>query len=657
MKDSQANGPTRMGGDKSKENFTERDLQELLREIHSLPALERNSYYQAKGGSLALLQLPVSARHNWIKKFSDVLNCPMADLKSEINEQKRISKAEVNSKGDYRPQADLLLDFTFDKYEIGCDQNGQVFVTPKNGPPIIYPLNGKSSAFRFELASEFQKIRSEAPNSASISSALDVLRGRAAKCERQDVYLRIGEASGNYYLDLGGKNHHVVIFNSNRWKISRESEVLFRRSELTGRLPQPVPGKGLKAFREMLNITDRSWQLLLGWLVASFIPDVPHPVLLLSGQQGTGKSTIGRMVANTIDPSPAPLWQPPKDKENWGHTANGAWVVAVDNISNIPPWFSDALCRAVTGDSLILRRLYSDQGISVISFRRPVLLTSINPGPIRGDLTDRLVHIELLPISKECRKYDADLNLEFKKLHSEILGGLLDLVVQVLGELKTVKLPSLSRMADFERILAALDKVMGANTRSTFLGMRNGMAHSLVESNTLATAIMELVVESGNWEGTHKTLLASLNSRTPVPERAQIDWPKTAKGLSDRLQAIAPALLEVGVKYIPPKERIRGGGKQRERILALEFLDDELCPNDCPTVRPFIEDKRSSVASNGTQSKATHPIGEEEVVPSNPRLTNSIPDSSDSADSQNGIKKPSENNARGISKSKGEGEE
>lgn len=61
-------------------------------------------------------------------------------------------------------------------------------------------------------------------------------------------------------------------------------------------------------------------------------------------------------------------------------------MVALDNVSLIEPWLSDALCRAVTGDGLVRRALYTNSDVSVLAFRRAVLLNGISLAGLRGDL-------------------------------------------------------------------------------------------------------------------------------------------------------------------------------------------------------------------------------------------------------------------------------
>ena len=137
------------------------------------------------------------------------------------------------------------------------------------------------------------------------------------------------------------------------------------------------PGRGgeLSSWRGLRNVTEGTWPIVLGWLVAAIFRDFAHPLLLLGGQQGAGKTTAARMLVGLFDPSPAPLRSQPRDLEQWSVCAAGSWGIVVDNISYITGWWSDALCRAVSGDGLVRRRLYTDSELSVLAFRRVIALT------------------------------------------------------------------------------------------------------------------------------------------------------------------------------------------------------------------------------------------------------------------------------------------
>jgi len=109
----------------------------------------------------------------------------------------------------------------------------------------------------------------------------------------------------------------------------------FRRTRLTAPLPDPHRSGNLAGLRALLNVDDDGWHLIVGWLLAALMPDVPSPILALFGLQGTAKSAGTRMIIRLIDPSPAPTRTAPKDIRTWAVTANAATLIGLDNVSSI----------------------------------------------------------------------------------------------------------------------------------------------------------------------------------------------------------------------------------------------------------------------------------------------------------------------------------
>ncbi|MFD0332259.1 hypothetical protein ACFQZC_38705 [Streptacidiphilus monticola] len=69
--------------------------------------------------------------------------------------------------------------------------------------------------------------------------------------------------------------------------------------------PEHTGADGLALLRGLLNMDDGAFHQLVAWLVAAWIPHIPHPVLTFKGEQGTGKSKTAQMVINLVDPSAA----------------------------------------------------------------------------------------------------------------------------------------------------------------------------------------------------------------------------------------------------------------------------------------------------------------------------------------------------------------
>jgi Mg-chelatase subunit ChlI len=104
-------------------------------------------------------------------------------------------------------------------------------------------------------------------------------------------------------------------------------------------------------------VDDAGFRLLIGWLLAAYMPGIPHPILALLGQQGTAKTTALRLLLSLLDPSTAPVRTPPTEPAAWAVTAAHSWAVGLDNVSALPAWLQDALCKAVTGDGIVRRAL------------------------------------------------------------------------------------------------------------------------------------------------------------------------------------------------------------------------------------------------------------------------------------------------------------
>jgi hypothetical protein len=117
-------------------------------------------------------------------------------------------------------------------------------------------------------------------------------------------------------------------------------------------------------------------------------------------------------------------------------------------------------------------------------------------------------------------------------------------------ELPKVKLDRLPRMADFGRVLAAIDQVLigdhddhdDERSLTIYLGQRERIAETVIESDQVALAIRSLVDQAGTWEGTAAELLAKI-----TPEKPPKDWPKTPQSLGGRVKRLTPALDQSGV--------------------------------------------------------------------------------------------------------------
>ena len=321
-------------------------------------------------------------------------------------------------------------------------------------------LRGGRAGLRADLAARYFAETGAAAGGQALTDSTLILEGLAATQPPERLHLRVAEHDGTIYVDTGRQDGHVIRIGQGRWVVAETAPVRFLRTKLTGAMPLPPRDGDVARLWDFVNVAAEDRPVLLATLVAALVQcDVPHPVLALFAEQGSAKSTTTRMLVDLIDPSPVPLRQAPRDADSWVTAASGSWVVALDNLSAIPPWLSDSLCRAATGDGNVKRALYTDADLAVLKFRRCVIVNGIDVGAVRPDLAERLATVELRRIDRRRRRSEATLRQEWLQALPGILGGLLDLAAAVHQRLETVSVDESPRMADYGRALAAVDEV------------------------------------------------------------------------------------------------------------------------------------------------------------------------------------------------------
>jgi hypothetical protein len=514
------------------------------------PDLAGNSVAELLIGDADEVRARLDAIYN---AMCNILGAPERPAESEpANPEPEQSK---DKKAEQVSQAEKLVRLALELYRIGRAEGDEPFAVPHDGPNVALMFRGSRDALRSALAREYRRRHGTTPNASALADALTALQGEAYEQTPEPVYLRLAEHAGGIVLDLGGADGRAVVIRSGGWELVDKSPVLFKRTALTGTLPEPERGGDLAELRGLLNVTDNSWPLVVSWLTAALLPNIPHPVLMLGGQQGDGKTTMARMLVSLFDPSPALLRSQPREPEAWALAAAGSWGVVVDNVSYVTGWWSDALCRACTGDGWVRRRLYTDGELSVVSFKRVVVLTSIDAGALRGDLGDRLLLVDLEPIDDNQRRTESDLDAAYAALRPRLLGALLDLLAAVLARLPSVG-HAPCRMADFGRVLMALDAELGTDALALYLAQRGRIAGDVLEGDPVGVTIVTMFSAVSRWSGTAAELLARITS-----ERPGFGWPKNARALAGRLRRLIPALQVAGI-LVQTGDREAGTGRR-----------------------------------------------------------------------------------------------
>jgi hypothetical protein len=392
---------------------------------------------------------------------------------------------------------------------------------------------------------------------------------------QEKVHVRVAEGDGAIFLDLCNERWQAVRIDRTGWRVIDDPPVKFRRARAMRELPLPDLDGDVGELRRFINVTDDDWPLLLAWLVAAMRPIGPYPVLAVYGEQGSAKSTLCRYVRQLIDPNVAPLRAEYREPRDLMIGANNGWVVALENLSVLPPWLSDCLCRLATGGGFSTRTLYENDEETIFDSKRPVIINCIDDIVTRSDLLDRCVILNLPRISENKRISEKQLDLEFATALPRILGGVLTAVSAALRNEEHVKLPTLPRMADFAIWATAAEPAFGLRPGTfirAYTANRAAGNESAIEASPVGRVIIEFVGMVDRWSGTSTELLAILDERTDEKTRKMESWPKSPRAFSSRLKRLAPNLREAGIGV----EFIRQGHKgTRTVVLSCEARQTE----------------------------------------------------------------------------------
>ncbi len=516
-----------------------------------------------------------------IRELNETCSPPLSD-----DELERIAaSAGRYEPGDSKPQdgegtpkqtrkssLDTLLTFielTGADFFVGDDDAGYVRV-PVNGHNEMYGLSQGSC--RSWVSSLYYAQTGRGLSNSTIQDAMNTLEAKArASGKKESVFTRHAFQNGNLYIDLANEQWQVVEISAEGWKVLDQSPVAFRR--LKGILPLPIPERGgsIADMRTFFNVRDeQDWTLLLGWLVGTLHPTGPYAHLVITGPKGSAKSTATKRVKALIDPNIAGLRNLPKDDRDMAIEARNNWLLAYDNLSHISIGFSDALCRLATGGAFSTRKLHSDDDEVLFSFKRPVVLNTIEDIVKRTDLLDRVVLINLEQV--EGYKSDQELEDEFNEARPRLLGTLYDAVSVALRDYRSVQVDKTFRMADFAKWAKASEQSLGFNEgdfEKAYKQNKEVVNDLVIESNPIAHAILTLMRLEREWVGTASELLSKLIQPDGTPER---EWPKKANQLTNKLRQIESNLRERGVDIV--FTRRHGGG----RVIAIRHKVDNVEP-------------------------------------------------------------------------------
>jgi hypothetical protein len=472
----------------------------------------------------------------------------------------------------------------------------ECFVTDDGTPMASVPhVKGHLEHMRIQ-SREFEsylRIRNfqtygEGISAAALADLVALAAGKAlALGEVRTVWHRTAEHHGEIWIDQGGRDpggeRRAVRITGEGWCITpaKDVPVTFLRDKDALPLPEPVRGEAQWGdLRRVMNVDmDEDVALLEAFLVNALRPraddSVEYPILLIHGEQSTGKSQALKMLVSLVDPTRLTgLVMPREPREIW-ISANRRHLLCYDNLSSIANHYADQIAPIATGGSYNARALHTDGDEFSITACRPMLFGGIPSSLLgRDDLRDRTIAIELKPMRRGEKDLKAKIAAEFKTLRPALLGLLYDGLSAGLRNLPTTKIEIGPRMLDActwaEACAPGLGIEPGLITRA-WMANRAGADRAALDADDVAQAVLKLLQTQADlgldhWKGSPTSLFDRLLELAPDHVRKSTLWPKSAVGLGEKLRRIAPAMRTVHqVDMVPGK-----GGTNSSRFWFLK---------------------------------------------------------------------------------------
>ena len=447
------------------------------------------------------------------------------------------------STGKEEPKQDFIAQNRIFRDEQG---QGYIKIADEDEKWVVVPIKGKKLPRL--LLRRFYKHDRVIPKKKEIDNMIRLIEAYADIAPKQKMPLRVAWEEGRIFYNLGDALGNVVEVGPGSWQKQQNSPVLFREYAIGTQQVLPLSDQAMSPDRlfDFVNIADPQERLLFAvYLVSCFIPEIAHPAAMVFGGAGAAKSSIARVVKQLVDPAGAITVGFPAHEVELAQFLSHNYYCAFDNLSNISKKQSDMLCTAVTGGNFVKRTAYSDQEDTVFVFKNCLAFTGIHLVAEETDLLDRILLFELQSIDEDCRQLEEDFLRNFEEARPHILGWIFDTLAKALRIFPKISVTKLPRLADFYKWGIAITEAMGyerARFETAFAQNRAKINWSVIEANSLATVITDLMKSKKTWEGTVSQLFDLL-----IRKYDGRQLPKAPNQLSRSLKEIEAALKNAGI--------------------------------------------------------------------------------------------------------------
>lgn len=492
-----------------------------------------------------------------------------------------VADAIKNGFGDpppHAPKSDAKMSEKF-LHQLGANgielfheakQEGFIAITQNGGGRLNFPIRSESIRNWLRLK-YFEANRGKPIAQQALAETVDTLEAQAIYrgplCE---VHLRIGAMDDEVFIDLGRADARVVRIGPDGWDVTTDCPIRFRRSPGFGELPEPTRDGDLKCLRKLLGLGEENWVLLLAFLINCLKPSGPYMLLLVEGEQGSGKSILCSLVKQLIDPNEVERLRLPKTEHDLAIQANENHLLVYDNTSSVKWDMSDALAALATGSGFSTRKYYTDNESRTFKHCRCSMLNGIGSFANYADLQERSSQLKLPTMPPAARKTEREFWETFNEIRAGVFGCLCDAVAHALKFRDKVEAPSGVRMADAAQWIVAAEPALGLIQGTFARALQRSQLDMMVEkavNDPLVIVILEIVEKEPHkvFNGTVGRLWSRIQ---PDPIRRDRRLPATPAHLSNALQRLKPVMAKIDLE-------VEFGQKTRKGKPVRIWINDE----------------------------------------------------------------------------------
>ena len=455
-----------------------------------------------------------------------------------------------------------------------------IFFLDQYGKPFVHLQNVDHFENWLIKSDVFEALLTSWLKTAGISFSTEKIRSLQLLCrskahesnQKIELWNRYYRKNDEIYIDLGKPDWSILKISKNSIETLSSDAIMFRRYAAMAEMPIDLSGEkeDLEKYLNLVNLKnedpekERENKLLYSVLLGTMmIPGFPHPIILVNGPQGSAKSSFSRSIRIIIDPSVVPLLSIPNKIDNLIQTLSHNYAAFFDNVDSISDDYSDAFCRASTGEGIVKRQLYTDEEDIIFRYQRCVLLNGINISTTRSDFIDRSIQFELETIGPTQRKTENEIINELESLAPRVRGYLAKVVQNALVIYENTSkqlIGRLPRMADFAIWGEAISKAMGYQPLEFFNAYTtriSDLSKSVISENVVAIELLDYLNKDDTFSEEKPleitpselfdTLVERIKARGADPKALR--FPGNASHLSRKLNLLKPNLEAIGIQF------------------------------------------------------------------------------------------------------------